>query len=401
MGYIVEREIISGLFSRALQTTSLIVAHESGNANNVGPNSLDREISYMEKNHKRAFVSHWVGGGGRVVQLAPVGKEQWGAGSVANKHAYAQVELARTNVKATFDKDYAVYIELLRDLADEAGIPKTLNTGSKNTDKGIKTHHWVSVNLGNTTHVDPDAYLASWGISIAQFRKDIENGIGKKVVSTPKVDPDTSIHTVVSGDTLWDIAQEYGTKVTSIKAINGMKSDLIHIGDKLKVQDDESEAVTPKASTVFKVGQKVTISKSAKNYSTGQSIAPSVKGNTYTILQVGTGKLLLKEIISWVRTSDIVSETVVPPSMWESKLPNTSYYIKSPYFAGSSVLAVQEGLSKLYFYPNKGEDENGCDGVYGGDTEYAVLRYQSTKSGLKADGKYGPKTREKMLEDLK
>ena len=81
----------------------------------------------MNKNKANAFTSHWVGGGGKIVQVAPVGKLQYGCGPKGNPYSYAQVELARTNDKEQFKKDYAAYIWLLRELAKEAGIPVVLD----------------------------------------------------------------------------------------------------------------------------------------------------------------------------------------------------------------------------------------------------------------------------------
>src|SRR5699024_8347740 len=130
----------------------------------------------MTNNWRTAFTSHWVGSGGRIVQLAHPGKLQYGAGPVANPYSYAHVELARTNNAETFKKDYAAYVWLLRKLADDAGIPKTLDVGSTKFNKGIKSHSWVTKNLGGTTHTDPYAYLASFGVTKAQFKKDVEAG---------------------------------------------------------------------------------------------------------------------------------------------------------------------------------------------------------------------------------
>lgn len=175
--YTIEKQFISGVPTRPLNAKNIIVAHESGNPNNTGANSLQAEINYMKNNWNKgakAWVSHWVGGGGRIVQLAPTGIRQNGAGGQANRVAYAHVELARTNNKRTFEKDYKAYVWLLRRLADEAGIPKTLDTKNK---KGIKSHDWVRRNLGGTTHTDPYGYLASFGISKAKFKSDVENGI--------------------------------------------------------------------------------------------------------------------------------------------------------------------------------------------------------------------------------
>lgn len=62
--------------------------------------------------------------------------------------------------------------------------------------------------------------------------------------------------------------------------------------------------------TNYSKGQKVTLKTSASKYCTGQTIPNSVKGKTYTIMQVGSGNthpngVLLKEIYSWVYKSDV------------------------------------------------------------------------------------------------
>ena len=64
------------------------------------------------------------------------------------------------------------------------------------------------------------------------------------------------------------------------------------------------------APTGFSKGQRVTLKTSADRYCTGQKIPSSVKGKTYTIMQVGSGNthpdgVLLQEIMSWVYKSDV------------------------------------------------------------------------------------------------
>ncbi|WP_312130567.1 N-acetylmuramoyl-L-alanine amidase [Lysinibacillus capsici] len=173
MSYTIEKRLMSGLPNEALTAVKYVIAHESGNSNNCGPNALENEIAYMNRNKAKAFTSHWVGGGGRIVQIAPVGRLQYGCGPKGNPLSYAQVELARTSDKEQFKKDYAAYIWLLRELAKEAGIPVVLD-GAGN---GIKSHRWISDNLKGTTHRDPYSYLASMGITEAQFKLDILNGL--------------------------------------------------------------------------------------------------------------------------------------------------------------------------------------------------------------------------------
>ncbi|QTB24339.1 N-acetylmuramoyl-L-alanine amidase [Lysinibacillus sphaericus] len=184
MTYKVEKRFMTGLPNFALEAVKYVIAHESGNPNNCGPNALENEIAYMNRNKANAFTSHWVGGGGRIVQIAPVGKLQYGCGSKGNPLSYAQVELARTNDKEQFKKDYAAYIWLLRELAKEAGVPIVLD-GAGN---GIKSHRWITDNLKGTTHRDPYSYLASMGITEEQFKLDIKKGLEKvKDVQEAKV----------------------------------------------------------------------------------------------------------------------------------------------------------------------------------------------------------------------
>ncbi len=46
---------------------------------------------------------------------------------------------------------------------------------------------------------------------------------------------DFTYHTVVAGDTLFNISQRFGLKVAELKALNHLSSDVIHIGQKLIV----------------------------------------------------------------------------------------------------------------------------------------------------------------------
>lgn len=59
------------------------------------------------------------------------------------------------------------------------------------------------------------------------------------------------------------------------------------------------------SSPDYKVGQRVRVKQSARTYTTGQNIPSWVKGSTYTIQQVASDRVLLREITSWVRKVDV------------------------------------------------------------------------------------------------
>ena len=60
------------------------------------------------------------------------------------------------------------------------------------------------------------------------------SNVGNKYMTFKAVEPTT--HTVAKGETLWGIAQKYKTTVAKLKELNGLKSDVIQIGQKLRVK---------------------------------------------------------------------------------------------------------------------------------------------------------------------
>lgn len=150
-----------------------IHAHSTGNKKSTAQNEADY---HMRRPVESGFFSHVVGNG-RVMQVGPVNNGAYDVGGGWNYETYAAVELIESHsTEEEFMTDYRLYIELLRNLADEAGLPKTLDTDSL---AGIKSHEYCTYHQpnNNSDHVDPYPYLESWGISKAQFKHDIENGL--------------------------------------------------------------------------------------------------------------------------------------------------------------------------------------------------------------------------------
>ena len=148
-------------------------AHSTGNKNSTAQNEADY---HMRRPVESGFFSHVVGNG-RVMQVGPTNNGCYDVGGGWNYETYAAVELIESHsTKEEFMEDYRLYIELLRSLADEAGLPKTLDSDDL---EGIKSHEYCTNNQPNNAsdHVDPYPYLASWGISREQFKHDIENGL--------------------------------------------------------------------------------------------------------------------------------------------------------------------------------------------------------------------------------
>ena len=110
---------------------------------------------------------------------------------------------------------------------------------------------------------------------------DAYQGIGQNV-PTPEPDTGTIQYVVRSGDSLWLIAQRYNTTVDAIKRLNGLTSDLLNIGQVLKI---------PSAGTVpyieYTVRSGDTLWLLAKRYGTTVDAIKKLSGITSDHLSIG------------------------------------------------------------------------------------------------------------------
>lgn len=105
--------------------------------------------------------------------------------------------------------------------------------------------------------------------------------------------PNTILYKVAKGDTLSKIARAHKMTVDEVVDLN----KLIKAGQTLRLYTENS--------TKIKVGEKVTVKSSAEKYATGELIPPWVKGRSFTIAQIRSNQVLLKEINSWVKRNDV------------------------------------------------------------------------------------------------
>lgn len=104
----------------------------------------------------------------------------------------------------------------------------------------------------------------------------------------------------IGGDSSFDnraqLAVEYG-----IKNYKGTEKQNVKLLKKLR----KGKPKKKKSGGKIVVGDNVTLSKSASNFATGQSIAPNVKGKKYKVIQVKSDRVLLEGIMSWAKKSDV------------------------------------------------------------------------------------------------
>lgn len=169
-------------------------AHDTGNPNS----SMQNEHDYLAGHYSDAFYTHLVGWNpstkqAEAWQVAEKNQGAWDLGSYnGNANGYASVEFVggSINNQSQFNSAYKLYVELLRQLADEAGAKKVLDPQESIKTAGagyIITHNFASLNGFGSSHVDPIAFLAKWGVSYDKLKRDIKNGLGATKTTTTKI----------------------------------------------------------------------------------------------------------------------------------------------------------------------------------------------------------------------
>ena len=125
--------------------------------------------------------------------------------------------------------------------------------------------------------LDPDGIV---GARTWQALYNIYLGIGTNV-PTPGPDTGTVSYTVKAGDTLWRIAQRYGTTVNAIKQANGLTSDALQIGQVLRIPVSQGSYVE------YTVRAGDTLWDLSRRYGTTVEAIMQANGLTSNVLQIG------------------------------------------------------------------------------------------------------------------
>ena len=115
--------------------------------------------------------------------------------------------------------------------------------------------------------------------------------IASFALGTPQVkaaEISSSTYTVVSGDSLYSIANKYKTTVAELQSLNGLTSTNIYAGQTLKVPTIQTTTTAPTTgTTTYKVAAGDSLSVIAARYNTTVTEIQRLNGLTSTIIYVG------------------------------------------------------------------------------------------------------------------
>ncbi len=98
----------------------------------------------------------------------------------------------------------------------------------------------------------------------------------------------TILYTVKPGDSLWNIAKEYGTTVNTIKSLNGLSSDLLRVGQQLLIPG----STVPSTNQTYIVKSGDTLYAIANTYGTTVDAIKELNNLTNNILSIGQNLLI-------------------------------------------------------------------------------------------------------------
>ncbi len=286
-------------------TPTSITDHETDNTN-VRANARAHALLQKNGNRRQASWHFQVDDEPEVYQSIPVDEIAYHSGSRSGNYHSVSVERC-VNKDGDYLKTIANTIELYKFLLKTYPSIKEIK----------QHHHWSGKNCPRLMRKGHKGM--NWKTFIQKVRSETEVTTVKKVVDVGKSHYQTSNIQVKLNDKviLKRTATHYATGELIPARYKGQTYTIMQRGSNrvllkelyswVHIRDVEKTVVANSGQNrkIIKVGSKVTLHTSANRYATGERIPDRYKGKKYTVQQVKSDRVLLRELYSWVKREDV------------------------------------------------------------------------------------------------
>ncbi len=331
--------------------------------NTANDASAMSEVSYMINNNKKISF-HEAIDDYRVVIGIEHNRNSWNAG---DGHGFGNMKTIA--IEICYSKSGGERFEKAERNAAER-IAYLMKQYGWNLDKITDTRHTIGTHQNRSGKYCPHRTL---DMGLERFynmiREEYRELTGEQVTGKPNIIVSESnnntrrnIGDIVSINGVYTSSSSSKKLNPSVKSgmitrvISGAKNPYLlnngnigWVNDSCIVSSENSQVQNNNTSVVpiISKGSTVILSSNATNYATGQKIPSCYKNRKYTIMEVGNGKVLLKELYSWVYTKDLVGYEATNNTT--SNISNNSNYVLGLYAVNtSSGLNVRTGPGTNY-----------------------------------------------------
>ncbi|RBW67984.1 autolysin [Bacillus taeanensis] len=219
---------------------------------------------------------------------------------------------------------------------------------------GIYSGNGQMINAQNSYGVSyAGAFNSYWGPRFVSARRVLSSSSTAVSTTPSQTSSSTSVHTVQSGDTLWEISLKYNVSTSSIKSLNNLSSDMIYVGQKLKLSgsaqtvSSQPEAVQAEGtSSTYTVKAGDSLWAISNQFGTSVSSIKSLNNLSSDIIYVGQ-KLRVSG------TAESTTAASVSTTSYTVKSGDSLWAISQKFNTSVNALMKANNLSSSTIYPGQ------------------------------------------------